>query len=669
MFRPGPGATTIEQSQYSGEMYDYEALESALKVNPWVAACIRAIREAVVSIPLRVWRELPDDKRERVTHSDANGGDLVSLLWQPNLRTSVTDLIGDTASYIAMDGEAIWFVNNGSNETTIPSGRPQSIQVLKPRFVSDVTFLANGQVDKYVYNQNNNKITIAPEFIVHPKTFNPFDDSRGLPPVEVAKHPILLEWYMTRYAERFFQNDARPSGALVSSHPLDPEIKKQNIEFWVDAHMGVENAHKIAHLDADTKYESFGDNNKDAEFLGLDKMSREQILAVWGVPPVIVGILESANYANSKEQMRLFYEFTVKPMLRLIEGAINTQFIPIWWPDRGLFVEFDVQGVDALQEDKVQQAQRHNIYFTIGALSPNEIRRDLGLEPRDGGDEYKPVAGEPFSFLSVGPDYDTKAVIDPSVDDQWAAFDRMLMIGERTIHGTMIAYFKAQEERILAKINALFVEDSIASFMQLELVKNIDPALIFAIFEEEVEAALLAESVFPMIRSIMEQVGKRAMRQVKPSGVFRVADPRVSEFIAGKVFKLGNDVSNKTRRVIQKILVDGSADDLSVGQLSANIRDTFKGFRKTRAVTIARTEALGASNAAAVEGYRQSEVVQRKQWLTTRDGNVRDSHAAIDGEIVPLSSRFSNGLEAPGVGGPPEEVINCRCTVLPVLED
>jgi uncharacterized protein with gpF-like domain len=60
--------------------------------------------------------------------------------------------------------------------------------------------------------------------------------------------------------------------------------------------------------------------------------------------------------------------------------------------------------------------------------------------------------------------------------------------------------------------------------------------------------------------------------------------------------------------------------------------------------------------------------VEEKEWLSARDTHVRDSHISIDGEIVKMIDRFSNGLRYPGdPEGPAGEIINCRCIELPVI--
>ena len=68
------------------------------------------------------------------------------------------------------------------------------------------------------------------------------------------------------------------------------------------------------------------------------------------------------------------------------------------------------------------------------------------------------------------------------------------------------------------------------------------------------------------------------------------------------------------------------------------------------------------------DGLRRSEAMgntHTKIWRTAGDNRVRDSHAKIDGEEVDLYDKFSNGLKRPkDPDGRPEEIYNCRCTIL-----
>lgn len=91
-----------------------------------------------------------------------------------------------------------------------------------------------------------------------------------------------------------------------------------------------------------------------------------------------------------------------------------------------------------------------------------------------------------------------------------------------------------------------------------------------------------------------------------------------------------------------------------------------------RAVVVARTEAIGAMNAGRLEAFKivaaDEDQPMEKMWLATEDGRTRDTHREADGQRVPLGSRFLVGfaeLDFPGdPSGPPQEIIQCRCTLL-----
>jgi uncharacterized protein with gpF-like domain len=92
-----------------------------------------------------------------------------------------------------------------------------------------------------------------------------------------------------------------------------------------------------------------------------------------------------------------------------------------------------------------------------------------------------------------------------------------------------------------------------------------------------------------------------------------------------------------------------------------------------RATVIARTEAIGALNAGRAESFRalaeeEPDEELERIWLATEDSRTRDSHRAADGQRVALGTPFIVGgfeLAFPGdPNGPPQEVIQCRCTML-----
>lgn len=106
---------------------------------------------------------------------------------------------------------------------------------------------------------------------------------------------------------------------------------------------------------------------------------------------------------------------------------------------------------------------------------------------------------------------------------------------------------------------------------------------------------------------------------------------------------------------------------LSIPNAARAMRRVGYTSAKGYAERIARTELIGAVNASSLAQVQGATTIQYKQWLATADSRTRETHDEADGQTVPLEGTFQVGgydLEFPGdPNGPPEEIINCRCTL------
>ena len=105
----------------------------------------------------------------------------------------------------------------------------------------------------------------------------------------------------------------------------------------------------------------------------------------------------------------------------------------------------------------------------------------------------------------------------------------------------------------------------------------------------------------------------------------------------------------------------------SMDKIAKRLRNVQK-MNKTQAIRSARTIVTGAENKGRQDSYARAEadgIILQKEWVSTNDGRTRHSHAALDGAIVDQDKKFDNGLMYPGdPSGRPEEVYNCRCTLV-----
>jgi SPP1 gp7 family putative phage head morphogenesis protein len=122
-------------------------------------------------------------------------------------------------------------------------------------------------------------------------------------------------------------------------------------------------------------------------------------------------------------------------------------------------------------------------------------------------------------------------------------------------------------------------------------------------------------------------------------------------------------------------LLAGMQAGESIPQLRKRVQ-AATGVSKPRATTIARTEVIGAQNRGSLDQMVAADLPGMKNWLATRDTKTRPSHAAANGQSVPITGpdrEFSVGgvsMDGPhDPSAPPGETINCRCTLTYDLDD
>lgn len=130
--------------------------------------------------------------------------------------------------------------------------------------------------------------------------------------------------------------------------------------------------------------------------------------------------------------------------------------------------------------------------------------------------------------------------------------------------------------------------------------------------------------------------------------------------------------SGKLRRwnqqQIQSVMTQAVIQGKSIPKIARDIAERVGEANAYSHIRAARTMITSAENAGRLDSYRRSEdmgIEMQKQWMATHDGRTRHSHRDIDGETVGVDEEFGNGLMFPAdPDGPPEEVYNCRCTLV-----
>ena len=122
---------------------------------------------------------------------------------------------------------------------------------------------------------------------------------------------------------------------------------------------------------------------------------------------------------------------------------------------------------------------------------------------------------------------------------------------------------------------------------------------------------------------------------------------------------------------LQSVTLQSVLQGESIPNMAKRIADTMGELNRKASIRYARTAMTEAQNAGRVNSYKRCRdmgIDVKHQWMAIHDAHTRHSHRQLDGEIREVGEAFSNGCEYPGdPNGRPEEIWNCRCTLVPVL--
>lgn len=133
----------------------------------------------------------------------------------------------------------------------------------------------------------------------------------------------------------------------------------------------------------------------------------------------------------------------------------------------------------------------------------------------------------------------------------------------------------------------------------------------------------------------------------------------------------GTKMAAWNSRAISSEILQGIVSGDSMPRIAGRIMNVA-GMDMRAAMRNARTMTTGAENAGREDSYLRAQdmgIKLHQQWIAALDGRTRHSHRQLDGEVQEVGKPFSNGLRFPGdPNGRPEEIYNCRCTLVAKLD-
>lgn len=451
---------------------------------------------------------------------------------------------------------------------------------------------------------------------------------------------------------------------------------------------------------AEVKIAEVGASPIGAEVSKLTDDQVRAILDVWVMPPSMLGRGGDRTYENQHVEIVQWLRSLVVPRLHLLVAAIPT--------DDGVEHYLDSSGCPLFGEDYAESADRGHMMWLDDVITLGEYRHLAGLTPLDEGDEragmYRselmpaPAVVPPFPQETPGdPDDELEEEPEPTERSDRLERSDALAHGLEAVASEASGPFAAYAQHTHARIASMAV-GAVRRRAGVERNDDGGPAVPPELTAEDLVDATartreVAADLVGVYDTLADTVALGHAAAAERAGLVELAARMVPEGSPAHLRYVEAIAAQRTRLIagdgFYSGWIDGVRDDIedaltlskargeTVDQLAARIYDVLDvdpddvAAVGRRAETIARTEAMGLSNAVAEAQWRDSGLVQRKRWYTIGDQRTRASHKALSGKEVAFDADFE-------VGGypakrphdprlPASETINCRCRLIPVV--
>lgn len=278
-----------------------------------------------------------------------------------------------TAIWRLTMGDSFWWKRRNGFD------RPNELWPIPPQWCHVVpdkeTYIGGYRIDGGTFFSSNLDQLVPARDMVHTRE-NSIDWSGtgrfyGTPPLSAAADMVDIHEHMLKRLYYTFKNYA-PPGLNYSTKEILTDAQAEEALVWILAQHGrAEQTGRPIVSHSGYEVTEFAKSQREMDYQASLETSFDYVLATFGVPSAVVGILKDANRASMAAAMASFCQNTVNPLLVSLGQHLTIQLARDF--DRRLLIEFEPCTVEDAEEI------RKNMEFGMksGAVTPNEVRQEF----------------------------------------------------------------------------------------------------------------------------------------------------------------------------------------------------------------------------------------------------------------------------------------------------
>ena len=688
--------------------YDTQNYEETYTTVSYVYRAVNAIADAIVQLPIQIQSQVKDEWLNVTTSefevlSSYNDFMTGEEFWQ---RTIIS---------LELTGESFWLLKRDARGFIV------ALFPIPPSCM-DVHPKNDFQVDYYTFHpsQGGGAIRLEEKDVFFIKFPSPANGIRGLSPMSAAKADIVLDQSAVISSQRQFSQGFRPSGVFSTDQNMSKAVWERLLSYLQKEYSGSVNTGKALMLTDGLKWEQLSLSNEELQYLGQRQWSKDVVGVVYGVTPVIMMQFKDASVlANADVQVKLFWEQTIKPLTVKLEAIFTDFLLPQISHRKGLRFKWDFSSISVIQPDQNKVVERFERGFKVGGVTPNQMAEALGLprskdagmdlhyipmgmipleqsganlmvndKPEDKKPEKTPEEVEDDKYLttllrksnkSMGMEVDEdepsfimqKFNVRIKKAEAFGSMNRNIVSVGHKFKPVLLDLLNQQAKEVLDNVRAdkgMTVQGYCKS-VGIKFKKVHEKYTVEGVtFDYEEWAKKFEEAGQPFIAMAFRQAALDLADSIGEE--FWVENPASVAWMNKRDHDYAQMVNGTTRDDINRIIARSLEENLTTVELAKSLEQYFNNNNSVRAIRIARTETVVATNAGRIDAMKQSNRIKDHMWLSQRDSDVRDipgdDHTALDGTVVKVGASFpGNGGSDSAFPSSPNE----RCLTIPFKID
>lgn len=396
---------TMVSREVASQDQDFLAYLQSVRAFPTIAACINKLVALATAVPLyeedrKTGERLPRDEWRLVNQR----GD--RLLERPNIGEGQTYFLAKSYQQLGLCGNLVQFA----------AATPQAPEELYVAEFDRIKWILS-EDNQYpiagaVYNGARRKQRIDFAEMILSRRPHEKDLVFGSSFIRECQDALEVLFLARQYNKSLLRRGGRIGGIFLVKSGLSP-AQRTRIESKMAEREGAKNAGRSLLVDADEgTYLPDGSSPQDLEHATTMAEARLEVLNVFGFMPALFAT-KDVNRSNLREAKASAYEDCVRPFMQLMLEQWNAHPMTIF---AGVYVRADWDGVDALQPNRLEEAQAEVLLLDRRVITPNESRARLKVGgPVEWGDQ--PILPPPaisLGFLPPGLERNPEATPIPA---------------------------------------------------------------------------------------------------------------------------------------------------------------------------------------------------------------------------------------------------------------